>query len=129
VIVMDGALCVQGASGVGYGNFQEVGPLTVDLKPRSSTWLNVAHLLFVVILGLSLQSLSATCIPRCLQLRLLCCVLVHLTNTVEACCACLSILVELILRAHANAWLILLLSRQEHLLGSLWCGDVECAGC
>ncbi|KAG0611992.1 hypothetical protein M758_7G181800 [Ceratodon purpureus] len=36
-----------GASGVGYGNFQEVGPLTVDLKPRSSTWLNAAHLLFV----------------------------------------------------------------------------------
>lgn len=36
-----------GASGAGYGNFHEVGPLTVDLKPRSSTWLNVAHLLFV----------------------------------------------------------------------------------
>ena len=42
---------VQGASGVGYGNFQEVGPLTVDLKPWSSTWLNAAHLFFVVILG------------------------------------------------------------------------------
>jgi hypothetical protein len=37
-----------GASGVGFGNFQEVGPLTTDLEPRESTWLNVAHLLFVV---------------------------------------------------------------------------------
>jgi len=36
-----------GASGVGFGNFNEVGPLTVDLKPRSTTWLSVAHLLFV----------------------------------------------------------------------------------
>ncbi|CAK9250536.1 unnamed protein product [Sphagnum jensenii] len=36
-----------GASGVGFGNFQEVGPLTTDLEPRESTWLNVAHLLFV----------------------------------------------------------------------------------
>lgn len=44
---------VQGGSGVGFGNFQEVGPLTVDLKPRLSTWLNVGHLLFVVMFGLS----------------------------------------------------------------------------
>ena len=40
---------MQGASGVGFGNFDEVGPLTVDLKPRSTTWLSVAHLLFVVL--------------------------------------------------------------------------------
>lgn len=40
---------MQGASGVGFGNFNEVGPLTVDLKPRSTTWLSAAHLLFVVL--------------------------------------------------------------------------------
>ncbi|KAF8397777.1 hypothetical protein HHK36_016699 [Tetracentron sinense] len=36
-----------GASGVGIGNFQEVGPLGTDLKPRNSTWLRKADLLFV----------------------------------------------------------------------------------
>ncbi|XP_065867738.1 serine carboxypeptidase-like 51 [Euphorbia lathyris] len=36
-----------GASGVGIGNFEEVGPLDSDLKPRNSTWLQVADLLFV----------------------------------------------------------------------------------
>ncbi|KAL3682188.1 hypothetical protein R1sor_000210 [Riccia sorocarpa] len=36
-----------GASGVGYGNFEEVGPLTTALEKRNSTWLSVAHLLFV----------------------------------------------------------------------------------
>ncbi|KAK1284734.1 Serine carboxypeptidase-like 51 [Acorus calamus] len=36
-----------GASGVGIGNFQEVGPLDTDLKPRNSTWLQRADLLFV----------------------------------------------------------------------------------
>ncbi|GAB4824824.1 Serine carboxypeptidase-like 51, variant 2 [Ancistrocladus abbreviatus] len=36
-----------GGSGVGIGNFQEIGPLDVDLKPRNSTWLRVADLLFV----------------------------------------------------------------------------------
>ncbi|AQL05938.1 Serine carboxypeptidase-like 51 [Zea mays] len=36
-----------GASGVGLGNFLEVGPLDVDLKPRSSTWLQKADLIFV----------------------------------------------------------------------------------
>ncbi|KAK1261218.1 Serine carboxypeptidase-like 51 [Acorus gramineus] len=36
-----------GASGVGIGNFQEVGPLDTDLKPRNSTWLQKADLLFV----------------------------------------------------------------------------------
>jgi hypothetical protein len=38
----------QGASGVGIGNFEEVGPLDTDLKPRNSTWLQIADLLFVV---------------------------------------------------------------------------------
>jgi hypothetical protein len=47
---------VQGASGVGFGNFNEVGPLTVDLKPRSTTWLSVAHLLFVVLTPSTLLS-------------------------------------------------------------------------
>ncbi|KZV42612.1 serine carboxypeptidase-like 51-like [Dorcoceras hygrometricum] len=36
-----------GASGVGIGNFQEIGPLDTDLKPRNSTWLSIADLLFV----------------------------------------------------------------------------------
>ncbi|KAG8097456.1 hypothetical protein GUJ93_ZPchr0013g36504 [Zizania palustris] len=36
-----------GASGVGLGNFLEVGPLDVNLKPRSSTWLQKADLIFV----------------------------------------------------------------------------------
>ncbi|XP_039143512.1 LOW QUALITY PROTEIN: serine carboxypeptidase-like 51 [Dioscorea cayenensis subsp. rotundata] len=36
-----------GASGVGLGNFQEIGPLDVNLNPRNSTWLNKADLLFV----------------------------------------------------------------------------------
>ncbi|GAB2274695.1 Serine carboxypeptidase-like 51 [Dionaea muscipula] len=36
-----------GASGVGIGNFQEIGPLDTSLKPRNSTWLKVADLLFV----------------------------------------------------------------------------------
>ncbi|WVZ57184.1 hypothetical protein U9M48_007602 [Paspalum notatum var. saurae] len=37
-----------GASGVGLGNFLEVGPLDVNLKPRNSTWLQKADLIFVV---------------------------------------------------------------------------------
>uniref|UniRef100_A0A0D9Z8F7 Carboxypeptidase n=1 Tax=Oryza glumipatula TaxID=40148 RepID=A0A0D9Z8F7_9ORYZ len=36
-----------GASGVGLGNFLEVGPLDVNLKPRDSTWLQRADLIFV----------------------------------------------------------------------------------
>lgn len=40
----------QGASGVGIGNFEEVGPLNTYLKPRNSTWLKKADLLFVVII-------------------------------------------------------------------------------
>ncbi|WOL13303.1 serine carboxypeptidase-like 51 [Canna indica] len=36
-----------GGSGVAIGNFQEIGPLDTDLKPRNSTWLQVADLLFV----------------------------------------------------------------------------------
>ncbi|CAN0898982.1 Serine carboxypeptidase-like 51 [Linum grandiflorum] len=36
-----------GASGVAIGNFQEVGPLDANLKPRNSTWLKMADLLFV----------------------------------------------------------------------------------
>lgn len=36
-----------GASGVGTGNFQEIGPLDTNLKPRNSTWLRKADLLFV----------------------------------------------------------------------------------
>ncbi|GMN59817.1 hypothetical protein TIFTF001_028911 [Ficus carica] len=36
-----------GASGVGIGNFEEVGPLDTNLKPRNSTWLQKGDLLFV----------------------------------------------------------------------------------
>ncbi|CAL4923007.1 unnamed protein product [Urochloa decumbens] len=36
-----------GASGVGFGNFQEMGPLDVNLQPRNSTWLQKADLIFV----------------------------------------------------------------------------------
>ncbi|XP_060175121.1 serine carboxypeptidase-like 51 [Lycium barbarum] len=36
-----------GASGVGIGDFEEIGPLDRDLKPRNSTWLRKADLLFV----------------------------------------------------------------------------------
>jgi serine carboxypeptidase 1 len=42
-----------GASGVGIGNFQEVGPLDTFLKPRNSTWLKKADLLFVVFFSFS----------------------------------------------------------------------------
>lgn len=38
----------KGASGVGIGNFEEVGPLDTNLKPRNSTWLQKGDLLFVV---------------------------------------------------------------------------------
>ncbi|XP_052624548.1 serine carboxypeptidase-like 51 isoform X1 [Lactuca sativa] len=36
-----------GSSGVGIGNFQEIGPLDTSLKHRNSTWLRKADLLFV----------------------------------------------------------------------------------
>nr|WBW70140.1 venom protein [Lampona murina] len=36
-----------GASSVGYGNFMEIGPLDVNLKPRNETWLKKANLLFI----------------------------------------------------------------------------------
>uniref|UniRef100_A0A803N6G8 Carboxypeptidase n=1 Tax=Chenopodium quinoa TaxID=63459 RepID=A0A803N6G8_CHEQI len=38
---------MQGASGTGIGNFEEVGPLDTNLKTRNSTWLKKADLLFV----------------------------------------------------------------------------------
>ena len=41
----------QGESGIGSGNFQGIGPLDVDLKPRNPTWLQKADLIFVVRLG------------------------------------------------------------------------------
>ncbi|KAI6685237.1 hypothetical protein NL676_031150 [Syzygium grande] len=36
-----------GGSGVGIGNFKEIGPLDTRLKPRKLTWLKKADLLFV----------------------------------------------------------------------------------
>ncbi|XP_017728600.1 PREDICTED: retinoid-inducible serine carboxypeptidase [Rhinopithecus bieti] len=36
-----------GGSSTGFGNFEEIGPLDGDLKPRKTTWLQAASLLFV----------------------------------------------------------------------------------
>lgn len=36
-----------GGSGTGFGNFEEFGPLDVNLQPRNTTWLQSASLLFV----------------------------------------------------------------------------------
>ncbi|KAI0236967.1 Retinoid-inducible serine carboxypeptidase [Lamellibrachia satsuma] len=36
-----------GGSSTGFGNFQEIGPLDVNLKPRNTTWLSSASLLFI----------------------------------------------------------------------------------
>ena len=36
-----------GASSTGYGNFEEIGPLDVNLKQRNSTWTKEANVLFV----------------------------------------------------------------------------------
>ena len=36
-----------GASSTGYGNFAEIGPLDIDLKPRSTTWIKEANIVFV----------------------------------------------------------------------------------
>jgi serine carboxypeptidase 1 len=41
-------VALQGASGVGLGNFEEIGPLDANLQPRNSTWLQKADLIFVV---------------------------------------------------------------------------------
>ncbi|XP_069849338.1 retinoid-inducible serine carboxypeptidase isoform X1 [Dipodomys merriami] len=36
-----------GGSSTGFGNFEEIGPLSSNLKPRNTTWLQSASLLFV----------------------------------------------------------------------------------
>ncbi|CAK6976597.1 retinoid-inducible serine carboxypeptidase [Scomber scombrus] len=36
-----------GGSGSGFGNFEEIGPLDRDLKPRKTSWVQAANLLFV----------------------------------------------------------------------------------
>jgi len=36
-----------GASGVGYGNFEELGPLDINLEKRDTSWTSIAHTLFV----------------------------------------------------------------------------------
>lgn len=36
-----------GGSGSGFGNFEEIGPLDTDLKPRATTWVQSASVLFV----------------------------------------------------------------------------------
>uniref|UniRef100_A0A665U9U1 Carboxypeptidase n=1 Tax=Echeneis naucrates TaxID=173247 RepID=A0A665U9U1_ECHNA len=36
-----------GGSGTGFGNFEEIGPLNRDLKPRKTSWAQAANVLFV----------------------------------------------------------------------------------
>ena len=36
-----------GASGTGFGNFMEIGPLDINLKPRQYSWVESANLIFV----------------------------------------------------------------------------------
>ncbi|KAM8945736.1 retinoid-inducible serine carboxypeptidase [Pelodytes ibericus] len=36
-----------GASGCGYGNFEEIGPFDTYMNPRNTTWVKAANLLFV----------------------------------------------------------------------------------
>jgi serine carboxypeptidase 1 len=36
-----------GASSCGYGNFEIIGPLDLDLKERNTTWVNAANVLFI----------------------------------------------------------------------------------
>lgn len=36
-----------GGSSTGFGNFEELGPLDVNLKPRNTSWTSVANVLFV----------------------------------------------------------------------------------
>lgn len=36
-----------GASSTGYGNFMEIGPLDVNLRPRNTTWISKASVLFI----------------------------------------------------------------------------------
>ena len=36
-----------GASGIGVGNFLEIGPLDQNMKPRNSTWIQTVNVLFV----------------------------------------------------------------------------------
>ncbi len=55
-----------GGSSTGFGNFMEIGPLDVNLKPRDTTWLKLASLLFIdnpVGTGFRLESQLLTSIP------------------------------------------------------------------
>jgi len=36
-----------GGSSTGFGNFDELGPLDVNLKPRNTSWTQIANVLFV----------------------------------------------------------------------------------
>jgi serine carboxypeptidase 1 len=36
-----------GGSSTGFGNFMEIGPQDVDLKPRNTSWVKYANLLFI----------------------------------------------------------------------------------
>ncbi|XP_064406187.1 retinoid-inducible serine carboxypeptidase-like isoform X3 [Halichondria panicea] len=36
-----------GSSSTGFGNFMEIGPLDINLRPRNTTWTQVANILFI----------------------------------------------------------------------------------
>ncbi|XP_072043586.1 retinoid-inducible serine carboxypeptidase-like [Amphiura filiformis] len=36
-----------GGSSCGFGNFEEIGPLDVELNPRNTTWISAANVLFI----------------------------------------------------------------------------------
>ena len=50
-----------GASGIGVGNFLEIGPLDQNMKPRNSTWIQTANVLLLTI-RLELASVLQTTI-------------------------------------------------------------------
>ena len=39
-----------GDSSTGFGNFEELGPLTVELKPRNTTWIQAANQYYLSII-------------------------------------------------------------------------------
>ena len=54
------SLCMQGgpgASSTGFGNFEELGPLDVNLQPRNTTWVRMVGIFF----SINSHSLSLPC--------------------------------------------------------------------
>lgn len=45
-----------GSSATGYGNFEELGPLDMNLKPRNSSWVNIKKkFIFVVKINVKIK--------------------------------------------------------------------------